>query len=232
MGWAVMMLSNQNGLVTTMTMTRRRKLVVTIAWVVGVVGLLGVVALVLAPHWINFEPVRKRIESAASSALGGEVTVGRIELSYLPRLEVVIRKLELSGPGKVHGAVRSVSISPVLLSLLRGRFRLSTVRVDGPDLTVDTPEAAKEEKPASRPDPLQSLTPLVASLASEASGLVVEIHGGRVAASRNGMNLAVLSDLDVERHGPADGPPHAPRVRAGLRFVRLPSADRSAGPGD
>ena len=35
-----------------------------------------------------------------------------------------------------------------------------------------------------------------------------------------------------ERHGPADGPPRAPRVRAGLRFVPLPSADRSAGPGD
>ena len=132
--------------------------------------------------------------------------VGRIELSYLPRLEVVIRKLELSSPGKVHGAVRSVSISPVLLSLLRGRFRLSTVRVDGPDLTVDTPVAAKEEKPASRPDPLQSLTPLVASLASEASGLVVEIHGGRVVASRNGMNLAVLSNFDVSVTVPPTGP--------------------------
>ena len=35
-----------------------------------------------------------------------------------------------------------------------------------------------------------------------------------------------------ERDGPADGPPHAPRLRAGLRFVPLPSADRSAGPGD
>ena len=172
----------------------------------GVVGLLGVLALVLAPRWINFAPVRKRIESAASSALGGEVTVGRIDLSFLPRLEVVIRKLELSGPRKVHGAVRSVSISPVLLSFLRGRFRLSTVRVDGPNLTVDTPEAAKEEKPASRPDPLQSLTPLLASLASEASGLVVEVRGGRLAASRNGMNLAVLSGLDASVTVPPTGP--------------------------
>ena len=203
------MLSNQNGnpgLATTMPMTRRRKLVATIACVVGAVGLLGVLALVLAPRWINFAPVRKRIESAASSALGGEVTVGPIDLSLLPRLELVIRKVELSGPGKVHGTVRSVSVSPVLLSLFRGRFRLSAVRVDGPDLTIDTSEAAKEEKPASRPGPLQSLTPLLASLASEASGLVAEIHGGRVAASRNGMNLAVLSGLDASVTVPTTGP--------------------------
>jgi hypothetical protein len=186
-------------------MTGRRKIVATVAGAVGVVGLLCVVAVVLAPWWINFEPVRKKIEAAASSALGGEVTVGRIELSFLPRIEVVIRKLELSGPGKVHGAVRSVSISPVLLSLLRGRFRLSTLRVDGPDLTVDTPEATKEEKPASRTDPLQSLAPLVASLASKASGLGVDLHGGRVVASRNGMNLAVVSDLDVSVTVPPTG---------------------------
>ena len=140
-----------------------RKVVKAVAWVVGILGSLGVVAVALAPRWINFEPVRKRIESAASSALGREVAVGGIELSYLPRLEVGIRKVELPGPGKIHGAVRSVSISPVLGSLLRGRFRLSTVRVDGPDLTVDAPEATREEqKPVSRPDPLQSLTPFVA----------------------------------------------------------------------
>ncbi len=182
-----------------------RKVVKAVAWVVGILGSLGVVAVALAPRWINFEPVRKRIESAASSALGREVRVGRFELSYFPRLEVGIRKVELPGPGKIHGAVRSVSLSPVLASLLRGRFRIATIRVDGPDLTVDAPEATgEEEKPVSRPGPLQSLTPFVA-LASKASGMVVEIHEGRLAAARNGMELAVLSDLDVSVTVPPTG---------------------------
>jgi hypothetical protein len=189
-----------------MPMTARRKIVAVVAWAAGIVVLLGVVAVVLAPRWINLEPVRKRIESAASSALGGEVTVGRIELSLLPRFQVVIRELQLSSAGKIHGAVRSVSFSPALLSLLRGRFRLSAVRVDEPDLTADIPEATEGEKPASRPDPLQSLMPLVAAFASQASGLAVEIHGGRVAFSRNGMNLALLSDLDVSVKVPPAGP--------------------------
>ncbi len=127
------------------------------------------------------------------------------ELSYFPRLEVGIRKVELPGPGKIHGAVRSVSLSPVLVSLLRGRFRIATIRVDGPDLTVDAPEATgEEEKPVSRPGPLQSLTPFLA-LASKASGMVVEIHEGRLAAARNGMELAVLSDLDVSVTVPPRG---------------------------
>ncbi len=118
----------------------------------------------------------------------------------------MIHKIELSGPRKVHGTVRSVGISPALLSFLRGRFRLSAVRVDGPDLTIDALEAVKEQKPASRPDPLQSLTPFLASLASEASGLAVEIRGGRLATSRNGMNLAVLSGLDASVTVPPTGP--------------------------
>ncbi|HUM03186.1 MAG TPA: AsmA-like C-terminal domain-containing protein [Thermoanaerobaculia bacterium] len=208
-------------------MTGRRKIVVTVAWAAGVVVLLGVVAVVLAPRWINLEPVRKRIESEASSALGGQVTVGRIELSFLPRLEIVVRKVELSGPGKVHGAVRSVSISPVVLSLLRGRFRLSTIRVDGPDLTIDTPEAAKEVKPASRPDPLQSLAPVVASLASEKSGLDVEIREGRLSDSRNGRNLAVVSGLDGRVHVAPTGTRklHAD-VRASASSLSLRRNDR------
>ncbi|HTO77379.1 MAG TPA: AsmA-like C-terminal domain-containing protein [Thermoanaerobaculia bacterium] len=210
-------------------MTGRRKVVVTVASAVGVVVLLGVVTVVLAPRWINLEPVRKRIESAASAALGGKVTVGRIELSFLPRLEIVVRKVELSGPGKVRGAVRSVGISPVLLSLLRGRFRLSTVRADGPELTIDIPETAKEQKPASGPDPLQSIPPLVASLASEKSGLDVEIRGGRVAASRNGVTLAVLSDLDVSVKVPPTGPRklHAD-ARVSASSLSLRRSDRQA----
>jgi hypothetical protein len=211
----------------TMPMTGRRKIVVVVACAVGVVLLLGVAAVVLAPRWINLESVRKRIETAASSALGGEVTVERIELSFLPRPEVVIRKLELSGAGRVHGAIRSVSLSPVLRSLLRGRFRISTVRLDAPDLTIDIPEATTGEKPASRTDPLQSLTPLVASLASEASGLVVEIRGGRVAASHNGINLAVLAGLDVSVQVPPTGPRtvHAD-VRVSASSLSLQRTDR------
>ena len=210
-----------------MPMTARRKIIKAVAWTVGVVGLLGVVAVALAPRWVNLEPVRKRIESAASSALGGRVTIGRIELSWVPRLEVVLRKLEISGPAKVHGAVPSVSISPVLRSLLGGRLRVSAVRVDGPDLTVDTSDGATEPKPASRPDPLKSLGPLVASLASELSGLAVEIHGGRLVASRGGTNIAVLSDLDVSVTVPPTRSRtlHA-RVRVSASSLSLRRSDR------
>ena len=210
-------------------MTLRRRILLAVAWAAGVVVLLAVVAVVSAPLWIDLEAVRKRIESAASSALGGEVTVGRIELSLLPRLGVVVRKLELSGPGTVHGAVGSVSISPMLRSLLRGRFRISALRVDGLELTIAVPEAAKEareEKPAPPSDPLQSLAPAIASLASEASGLLVEIHRGKVVASRGGLNLAVLDGLEASVRVPptAPGTLHAD-VRVSASSVTLRRTD-------
>ena len=120
------------GISSRMSMTGRRRVLVA----AGGVLILGLAGSVLAPLSINLGPVRKRIESFASSALGGAVTVGRIDLSFFPRPAAVIHRLNLAVPGKVRGTIRSLSVSPVLLALLRGRFRPANIRVDGPDLTV------------------------------------------------------------------------------------------------
>jgi hypothetical protein len=157
--------------------------------------LLGVTGAALAPVWINLDPVRKRIESVASSGLGGAVTVGRIDLSFFPRPGVVIHQLNLAVPGKVCGTVRSVSVSPVVLALLRGRFRPASVRVDGPDLTVELPETTKKDASASLGEPAKSLAPLLTRIASEVPGLVVEVNGERVHFSRGGKTLASVEGL-------------------------------------
>ena len=158
-------------------------------------GLLLVVVAALAPLWINLEPARKRIESAASSALGGAVTIGRIELSFFPRPEAVLHQLKLTVPGKVRGSVRSVAVSPLFPALLRGRFRPASVRVDGPDLTVELPEATKEDEPASLSAPMKGLAPLLTTIVSEVPGLVFEVNGERIAVSRGGRTLASVEGL-------------------------------------
>jgi hypothetical protein len=96
-------------------MTKRRTILKGAA---GALGLLVLLGAALAPRWINLAPVRTWIESAASSGAGGTVRYERIDLSWLPRPEVVVRGLELSAPGKARGAFRSVSVSPTLLPLL------------------------------------------------------------------------------------------------------------------
>ena len=181
------------GISARMSMTGRRRVLVA----AGGVLILGLAGAVLAPLWINLGPVRKRIESFASSALGGAVTVGRIDLSFFPRPEAVVHRLNLTVPGSVRGTVRSVSVAPVVLALLRGRFRPASVRVDGPDLTVEIPEETQKDAPASPGDPLKNLAPLLTRIAAEMPGLVVEVNGERITFSRREETLAAIEGLRV-----------------------------------
>jgi hypothetical protein len=181
-----------------MTRTTGRRVLLAAAGGLLLGVLIGVTLLALAPLWIHLEPVRKRIESAASSAVHGRITVGRIDLSFFPRPGVVIHELNLTVPGKVRGTVRSTSVTPILSTLLRGQFRPASVRLNGLDVTVELPESAKEEKPAPPPDPPKSLAPLITSIASEVSGLVFEVNGERIAFSRGGKTLLFVEGLRIE----------------------------------
>ena len=144
----------------------------------GVVVLLAVVAVVLAPWWIDLGPVRARIERAASSALAGTLSYERMELSWFPRPEVVVRGVRLSAPG-VGGTVRGVRVQPALRALLLGRVVLTKLRVEGLDLAVMAGSSKEQTivSPSSH-DWTQSLR----SLGSQA--LDVELSQSRVVLSR------------------------------------------------
>jgi hypothetical protein len=180
---------------------RRRRRVLSAA--AAVVVLVGTVAAAFAPRLINLKSVRSRLESAASSALGGKVTFGHIDLVYLPRPGFAIRQVNVSAPAKARGTVGSVSVVPALLPLLRGTLRVSAVRVDRPDLVVELPEANREKGAVRRTGPLQWLAPLLETIVSRAPDEVVEVNGGRVAVSRGGRILVTLRDLNVNVAFPA-----------------------------
>ena len=169
----------------------RSPVVVTVA----VVILLAALGVALAPRWINAGAVHARIESAASSALGGTLTFERIDLSWLPRTEVAIRAVKLSVPGKASGSVRAVRASAALLPLLRGRVQLSTVGVDGLDLAVDLSAPAKKEEPAPHvdPDPMKGLRSLTAG-----KGLAVELKDSRIVLARPGHGSLAVEGARVE----------------------------------
>ena len=102
--------------------------------------LAAVGAVALAPWWIDLAPVRAKIERVASSALGGALTYERMDLSWFPRPEAVVRSARLSVPGAVHGTVRTVRVAFALLPLFRGRFAPSRIAVDGLDAFVSRPD--------------------------------------------------------------------------------------------
>jgi len=109
------------------------------------IGLLGVcivllailaAALVLASWIINQPPVKKRLEAAASRALGGQLTYGRASLSLLVHPHMALHGLRLSIPGALSGSALSLEIHADLRPLLTGTVRVTDVVLDHPDVTV------------------------------------------------------------------------------------------------
>lgn len=211
-----------------MPVTRSRRVVRTAAIALTVVALFGIVLVLFAPLWVHLDLVRRRIEAAASSAVGGEVTIERIDLTWLPGPEVAMRHVGLSVPGRARGTLRNVKISLGVPPLLRGRVRITRVRVDGPDLAIDLPEAATEERPASGSDPMAGLTVLLRSLGPEEPGLRVEVSGARLAVSRSGASVADLRDVAVSvAVSPKARAFHA-EVEASVRVLSVRRGNRRA----
>lgn len=189
----------------------RRHPVATLGVAVIILGATGVA---LAPWWIDLGPVRTKIQGAASSALAGTLTYERMDLSWFPRPEVVIRGLKVSVPGHAGGTVRTVRVSPFLLPLVRGRVVLSKVGVDGLDLRVDLNAPKNAERSLAPPNP--DWTQTLRSVGSQT--LDVELSQSRVVLSRPTGKSLTFEGIRFEASlRSADG-------RAGFTLSRL-SAD-------
>jgi hypothetical protein len=194
----------------------------------GLVLLLAVAAAALAPRWIRLDPVRRKIEAAASSALAGEVRIGEIDLSWLPRPGVVLRQVAVSVPGSVRGTVRSVSVDPAIGPLLRGKVLPRSLRVERPDLTVEVPEAGGEAKAAPSVRSSAPVPPVLPALAMAVPGATFELEGARLAVTRAGRLVARADDLGA-RFAVTPAPPAGVHVFVSLsgRSISLARTGRS-----
>ncbi|MGB5197827.1 MAG: hypothetical protein WBN64_12260, partial [Candidatus Deferrimicrobium sp.] len=167
--------------------------------VVGALGLLAVLLLALGalmPLWINMETVKAGILDRASRAAGGTVRYERLELAWFPRPRIVVRRLELAIPHRASGVVESLTLYPSLFPWIRGGSHLAKVRAEAPDLTVEIPRPAKEERPASLAEIRERIAGLLSALTAEAPGVVLEVHRGRVALSLGPRLLCALREIE------------------------------------
>lgn len=174
--------------------TKRRRVLAATARAAGVAALLAAAGLALAPWWINLSAVRARIESALSSPLGGTLTYERIDLSWFPRTEVVVRGLKVSLPGHAGGTARTVRVSPSLLPLLRGRVVITKIGVEGLDLAVDLSSSPSKDLP--EPPSGSDWTGALRSLGGQT--LDVGVSGSRILLSRPGRGSLTLDGLHLE----------------------------------
>ena len=171
-----------------------------IAW--GVAGAFGLLAALLAalavlmPRWINGETVKAGIQARASRAVGGTVRYERLDLSFLPRPRIVVRRLTMAIPHRAAGAVEALTLYPSLFPRVRGGYRLAKVRADAPDISVEIPRLSEEGKPLSLGDIRERFAGVLSSLSAEAPGTVIEVHRGKVALSLGPRSLCDLREID------------------------------------
>ena len=161
------------------------------AGIAALVLLAGVAA--LAPLLLDEAAVKRAIEPRISAALGGEVRYESFALSLLPRPRVRIRGLAVSVPQIVDGRIATVDIRMALLPLITGDIRPALVRIDQPEFTVRL-------SPGNAPDPYTAyraaLGPIVDGLAREASGMVLEVAGGKLNIEQGGQRAIAFSEFN------------------------------------
>ncbi len=168
----------------------------------GVVGAFGLLAVllgaltILMPRWINGEAVKAGILARVSRAAGGSVRYERLDLVWFPRPRIVVRRLELAIPHRAAGTVESLTLSPALFPLVRGGYHLAKIRADAPDLAVEIPRPAKEEKLPSLPEIRERIAALLSALSVDAPGMTFEVHRGRVALSLGSRPLCALREIE------------------------------------
>lgn len=97
--------------------------------------LLGVLA-VLA--FVDFDAMKPRVEAAASSALGMEVTVeGPLRFGFFPGVHVAAGKVRVRNRGSELALVERADLSVELLPLFRKELRYGDIALNGARLSVE-----------------------------------------------------------------------------------------------
>ena len=164
----------------------------------GAFLILLAISFLLLPRWINLEPVKEKIMADISRETRSQVRFQKVDLSFFPRPCVIFHQGSLSIPGKVTGALESVTVYPAIRPLFRGKVEIGLVRVEALDLRLELPKKSLEKRP-SKPFSLETfqedLKPVLASLGSSLPGGTVEIGNGKVSLEGSGQPLFSFQNI-------------------------------------
>lgn len=128
-----------------MAMSRRTRIGVVIAGILGPIALAGA----LAPHVVDVERYKPAMIAAVKAATGRELVIeGPMRLSLLPRPHISARQVRFSNAVGAKGAqmvdVRWIGISPSWWALLRGDIEVGRLTLYRPTIVL---EADAEGRP-------------------------------------------------------------------------------------
>src|SRR5262245_48807305 len=104
---------------------------------IGIAIILALVAALAAPYFIDWDAYRAAVEREASRLVGVPVRVtGRIDVRRLPVPSITLRGVESAAAGENPLKAREVAIELALGPLVRGSWRVTEMRVVGPEVTL------------------------------------------------------------------------------------------------
>jgi len=168
-------------------------------WITGILGLfLALVAalFIITPRVINKDFVRQSIEDTILGELGGTLTYDRIELTFLPRPRILVRKPKLVIPGSISGSLKSLDIYPAILPLISGNFQIAKILLDSPMITLVLPgeAAALKTNTTTRGAPIDAI---LETAARKIPDIELIVEHGQLTLLEDQRKVFVLSDLET-----------------------------------
>jgi hypothetical protein len=177
--------------------------------VFGLLIVLLVAVVYIAPRIINSDSVKEKIVTAASQKLGGDIAFQKIALSLFPRPHADIYEGTVAIPGKASGTVESLTVYPRILPLIMGNLQIAKITVLSPYITVNLPEKKAKKNgqptPLSRADIQKSMTLLLASLSLDAPDLVIKMEKGKIALLQTKAPVFLFHDVQARIAFPPEG---------------------------
>ncbi len=176
-------------------------------WCASITGFLTILVIamtVVVPIYLNSAAVKSRIKTAVAEKLGGKVSYGKIDISLFPRPQATIEDLSLAYPHTFRGTLRSLSIAPQILPLLRGRVQFSKIRIQEPDFRIIMP-VAKPDTTSEAPtleEVKANIRSVLGYLQMIGPRLVVEMDNGKFLLRRNHRDFLSLKNVAVHFNAP------------------------------
>jgi|GEM_PF-3517324 len=173
-------------------------------WSSGIGAAFLVVAIVVAPIYLNSTSVINRIQDAVSKKLGGKMSYERIDLKLFPRPHVEIKKLRLGYPKTFRGTLQSLSIYPQITPLLNGELRLSRIQIVEPDFRIILPATIAESTSEfpSLEETKANIRSMLAYLQTIGPGLIVDMNNGKFLLRRSQRDFLSLRNMTVHFNAP------------------------------
>ena len=157
-----------------------------ILYIIIVLLVLISVLILSAPKLVDLDSFKGRIIKKLREETGGEFTVGKIDLSFFPTLNIVVENVSYeieNNINKYSGTLDSISIYPKLIQLIKRKIEIKEIVINSPRITVEIKDSAdtkiiKEEVELSFLEVFEQHLKVFEFLASKYEGIILEVNSG------------------------------------------------------